>query len=70
MSSFMGYSRAAGVRRRGALVALMVMASAATLLGAGCRGRSALRDEVMSYFPDNEGFTEIHKRKPRDSSRG
>ena len=57
MASFAGYSRAAGVWRRGALVALVVVASAGTLLCAGCRGRSALRDEVMSYFPDNEGFT-------------
>ena len=57
MASFMGYSRSARIWRRGALVALVVMASAAALLGAGCRGRSALRDEVMSYFPDNEGFT-------------
>jgi len=57
VASFMGYSRSARIWRRGALVALVVMASAAALLGAGCRGRSALRDEVMSYFPDNEGFT-------------
>ncbi len=57
MASFMVYSRPTGIWRRGALVALVVMAFAATLLGAGCRGHSALRDEVMSYFPDNEGFT-------------
>lgn len=57
MASSMDYSRPVHMWARGALVALMVMASAAMLLGAGCRGRSALRDEVMSYFPDNEGFT-------------
>lgn len=57
MASFMGYSRPAGTWRRGAPAALVIMACAAMLLGAGCRGRSALQDEVMSYFPDNEGFT-------------
>ncbi|MBP7165766.1 MAG: hypothetical protein KBB15_08950 [Firmicutes bacterium] len=60
MASFVGYPRPVGMWRRGALVALMVMASAATLLGAGCRGRSTLRDEVMSYFPANEGFTWVY----------
>jgi len=57
MDSLMGHSRLVHTWKRSALVALTVMASAATLLCAGCRGGSALRDEVMSYYPDNEGFT-------------
>ncbi|HBK60063.1 MAG TPA: hypothetical protein DDZ84_04625 [Firmicutes bacterium] len=40
--------------------AVIVVATAATLLCAGCLGRSALRDEVMSYFPANEGFTWVY----------